>query len=127
RPSLDVVHDQFGAPTSAALIADITAHMLAAAWRQPEKSGLYHVASAGQTNWHAYARFVLAQAGAMGLELRCPPDGVKAIAARDYGSAALRPANSRLDTTRLRDAFGLALPAWQDQVCHVLQTILARN
>ncbi|MBV1733588.1 MAG: dTDP-4-dehydrorhamnose reductase, partial [Hydrogenophaga sp.] len=65
RSELRVVSDQIGAPTSAALLADLTAHLV----RQLQQSdhaafpfGLYHVTASGETSWHAYARYVLEQA-----------------------------------------------------------------
>ncbi|MDO9323192.1 MAG: dTDP-4-dehydrorhamnose reductase, partial [Pseudomonas sp.] len=64
RDSLNVIADQFGAPTGAELLADVTAHALRCVQQQPELAGLYHLAAAGETNWYSYARFVLEQAKA---------------------------------------------------------------
>ena len=127
RQHLDIVADQFGAPTSAALVADVTAHVL----RQyqlagPEKFpyGTYHVAAGGETNWSDYARFVIAQALASGKALMAGPQDVRSIASTDYPTAARRPANSRLDTRHFRDTFGLRLPDWQEGIRHLLQQII---
>jgi dTDP-4-dehydrorhamnose reductase len=56
---LTVIDDQFGAPTGADLLADVTAHALRALLADAGKAGTYHVAAAGETTWHGYARFVL--------------------------------------------------------------------
>ncbi len=127
RSELNVVDDQFGAPTSAALIADITAHVLAALRQGRGGAGTYHLASAGDTTWCRYARYILAQANALGAATLCPPDAVHAIPSSAYPVPALRPANSRLDTSLLRATFGLALPTWQEQVQRVLETLLLKN
>jgi dTDP-4-dehydrorhamnose reductase len=119
RDELTVVADQWGAPTRAALIADVTAHTLRAirGAAQPESlAGVYHLAASGFTTWHAYATLLVQEATAQGLALRATPDRVRAIATSDYPAKAPRPANSRLDTTRLRTTFGLHLPPWQDGV-----------
>lgn len=124
RETLAVVDDQFGAPTGAALVADATAHALAALRRGAGVPGLYHLASDGSTSWCGYARHIVAEAARLGAELRCTPQAVRAVASTARPSAAARPANSRLDTGRFREAFGLALPPWQPQVTRVLQTLL---
>lgn len=116
REQLSVVNDQFGAPTGADLIADVTAHAVRATLADAALCGTYHLAAAGETTWHAYASFLLERALAAGWPLRCGPGRVQAIATQDYKAPARRPANSRLDTTRLRQAFGLRLPDWQQGV-----------
>jgi dTDP-4-dehydrorhamnose reductase len=131
RESLRVVADQWGAPTSAALLADLSAHLVRQ-WAQHHPSsrdafpyGTYHVVNAGETNWCDYARFVLAIAIEAGHSLRIAPDQIEAIATADYPTSAARPANSRLDCRRFRDTFGLLLPPWQQSLRHLLAQILA--
>jgi dTDP-4-dehydrorhamnose reductase len=119
RDELKVVHDQWGAPTRAATIADVTAAALQQVLRQPDdasRAGVYHLAAAGETNWNEYARFAIAQAAQRGVAVRAAGEAIQPIAAADYGARAPRPANSRLDTSRLRGAFGLTLPPWQEGV-----------
>lgn len=113
REQIDVVDDQFGAPTSAPLIADVTAHALKAVIERPELCGTYHVAAAGETSWHGLATFVVERARARGAPIRIAPDAIRPISSDSYAAPARRPANSRLDTGRLRSTFGLHLPAWQ--------------
>ncbi len=129
RDSLRVVGDQFGAPTSAELIADVTAHCLRDAARPDGDSllGLYHLAAAGETSWHGYAQFVLQQAAAAGAALRCAPGEVRAITTAEYPTPARRPAHSRLDTGKLRRAFGLTLPDWTWHARRTLTEILTRE
>ena len=127
RDELKVVADQWGAPTSAALIADTTAHILRQYQREGTQAfpfGTYHLAAAGETSWHQYAQFVIGEALARGQVLRAHPDRVLPIPASAYPTPAKRPQNSRLDTQRLRTAFGLHLPHWQQGVGHILQQIL---
>jgi dTDP-4-dehydrorhamnose reductase len=111
---LRVVCDQWGAPTRAALVADATAHIL----RQlrPNLAGIYHLAAGGAASRHAVAYFAVAEAAARGIALRATPDHVLPIGSEQSGAIAARPANSRLDTRRLRDTFDLRLPAWEDGV-----------
>lgn len=127
RDALSVVADQFGAPTSAALLADITAQLVGRIKHQGDKAfpyGLYHVVAAGVTNWHEYAQFVIAEAIKAGKTMKVSPDLVKPITTSDYPVPAKRPANSRLDTTLFQDTFDLRLPDWKQGVSHVLQQIL---
>lgn len=127
RESLSVVADQWGAPTSAALLADLTAHLVRQWQREGGADfpyGLYHAAASGETNWCEYARFVIAQARAAGRPLKASPETIKAITTADYPTAARRPANSRLATGKLKTTFGLELPPWQQGVAHILDQIL---
>lgn len=123
RESLTVIGDQFGAPTSAELLADVTAHALRAAAAQPRLAGMYHCVAAGETSWHQYAQFVLREALALGWPLRAGPDRVGEITTAQYPTTAQRPLNSRLDTRKLQQAFGLRLPHWQVQVARMLREI----
>ncbi|MFD1121310.1 dTDP-4-dehydrorhamnose reductase [Methylophilus flavus] len=127
RETLSVVADQFGAPTSAALLADVTAQLVGRIKHQGDKKfpyGLYHVVAAGVTNWHEYARFVIEEAIKAGRPMKVSPEMVKSITTSDYPVPAKRPANSRLDTTLFQNTFELCLPHWKDGVSHVLQQIL---
>ena len=123
RDTLSVIDDQIGAPTSAELLADVTAHALRAAWIKPELAGLYHCVAGGQTSWHGYARFVLGQAQALGQTLKAGPEQVNATSTAHYPTPAQRPLNSRLDTTKLQSSFGLTLPPWQQGVARLLTEI----
>jgi dTDP-4-dehydrorhamnose reductase len=127
REALTVIADQFGAPTSAELLADVTAHALRAALHKPELAGLYHCVASGETTWHGYASYVLAQAQALGWQLKATADKVAPIATSSYPTPAQRPLNSRLDTTRLQAVFQLTLPHWQVQVQRMLQEISGEN
>ena len=127
REALSVIADQIGAPTSAELLADVTAHALRAALHNPQLSGLYHCVAAGETSWHGYASYVLAQARALGWPIKVAPDAVAAIPTSSYPTPAQRPLNSRLDTQKLQATFGLALPHWQVQVQRMLQEITGSN
>jgi len=120
RESLAVVDDQFGAPTGADLLADITAHALRAVQREPRLGGTYHAVAAGETHWHGYARFVIEWARAHGLPVKVAADAIKAVPTSAYPTPARRPLNSRLATDKLRGAFNLTLPGWQAGVERML-------
>lgn len=120
RDELSVVADQTGAPTSAALIADVTAQALKAA----NLSGTYHLVAAGETTWHGFATLVIGEAQRLGLALKAGPGQVKAIPTSAYPTPAQRPANSRLNTDKLRTALGLTLPPWDDHVKRVVAQLV---
>jgi dTDP-4-dehydrorhamnose reductase len=123
RESLNVVDDQWGAPTRAAVVADITAQILPRL--RPEHAGIYHVGASGETNWHQYAALAVAHAAECGLQLKTGPAMVRPVSTAQYPTPARRPANSRLDTTRLRRTFDLVLPPWQDGVRAVVCELAA--
>jgi len=126
KETLSVINDQIGAPTGADLLADITAHAIKEAVRQPHLIGLYHLAAGGETSWHGYASFVLLHAQQAGRALRVGPAEIRSIPTAAFPTAAKRPLNSRLDTQKLRQAFGLELPHWESGVKRMLAEILEK-
>lgn len=126
RDSLSVVADQFGAPTSAALLADLTACLVRQSNQSPHDFpyGLYHAVASGVTNWHEYACHVIDRARSAGKTCRISQDSIRAITTADYPTPAKRPSNSMLDTNKLRQTFGFHLPNWQEGVDHILDQIL---
>ena len=124
RESLTVIDDQVGAPTGAELLADVTAHALRQVLLRPQDGGLYHLAAAGETSWNGYAKHVIAQAERAQPAIKIVAKEVLAVPSSAFVTAALRPYNSRLDTSRLQATFGLQLPPWQQGVDRMLTEIL---
>jgi dTDP-4-dehydrorhamnose reductase len=122
RTELRVVADQWGAPTSAELIADVTAHAIRDVLSQRAPGGLYHLTASGKTSWHEYANFILEQAQQYGADLRTYSS--KGISTAEYPLPAKRPANSLLDTTKLQNAFQLSLPDWRHHVQRTVSELL---
>jgi dTDP-4-dehydrorhamnose reductase len=122
RETLNVIADQIGVPTGADLLADIAVAALQKALVNPGLCGIYHLAPAGETSWHAYATFVIDFARANGELLAV--SAINPIATTAYPTPASRPLNSRLSTEKLRDAFSLHLPDWQSGVTRMLMEIL---
>jgi dTDP-4-dehydrorhamnose reductase len=124
RDRLTVIDDQFGAPTGADLLADVSAHALRSLLSGSGRPGMYHVAAAGETTWNGYARFVIGKAQQAGEKFKAGPDQVEPVPTSSFPTPARRPHNSRLDTRKFREAFGLTLPAWQTGVTRMVQEIL---
>ena len=117
RKELRIVADQIGAPTSAALIADIVTGMLAGGSdalreRCKRSGGVVHVAASGEASWHGFACAIVEGLKARGVKLAV--EQVVPISTDQYPTKARRPRNSRLDLTRLQSVFGITPPHWQD-------------
>jgi dTDP-4-dehydrorhamnose reductase len=125
RDKLTVIDDQIGSPTGADLLADITAHALRTAALKPEIAGTYHVVAQGETSWHGYAQHVIAFARAAGQPIKVAADAVLAVPTSAFPTPAKRPGNSRMNTQKLRNNFGLTLPAWQTGVERMLTEVLS--
>lgn len=129
REALSVVADQIGVPTSARLIAQLTALALAP-WpctgEAAVASGVYHLAPKGETSWHDVAVATFDHAARLGMELAITPDAVAAIPTAQYPTPAKRPLNSRLDVTRLERALGVKLPAWQAQLALTVEEVMKK-
>lgn len=124
RERLTVIDDQWGAPTGADLLADVTAHAIRHLAQRPQDGGLYHCVAAGETNWHQYAQAVLALATQLQPALVVKATEVAPVPTSAFPTPAQRPLNSRLNTTRLQATFGLTLPHWRDGVARMLAEIL---
>jgi dTDP-4-dehydrorhamnose reductase len=124
RDRLTVIDDQYGAPTGAELLADVTALAIRETLREPAKAGLYHLVAGGETTWHGYARFVVEQARLAGVALKVSPDAVDAVPTSAFPTPATRPQNSRLNTAKLHATFDVVLPHWQAGVGRMLREIL---
>lgn len=124
REKLTVINDQFGAPTGADLLADVTAHAIGHVERHPEHLGLYHCVAAGETSWHAYAQFVVETARQLQPERALQVQSIEPVPTSAFPTPAQRPHNSRLNTAKLQSNFGLQLPHWQQGVKRMLQEIL---
>lgn len=121
RDELSIVNDQVGTPTSAALVADVTAHIVRDYLAFGEDfiddcTGVFHLAAEGQTSWHGYAQYVIGLADRVGVPLRVKAENVKGIVTGAYPMPAKRPANSCLNTSKLQAVFDLQLPNWQNGV-----------
>ncbi|MFD1747280.1 dTDP-4-dehydrorhamnose reductase [Rhizobium helianthi] len=117
RATLNVVGDQIGAPTDAKFIADVTVKAAQRIVDDPEAdrlSGLYHLSPSGEIDRAGLARFIVGEAAAAGAKLALSADDIKAISTADYPQPAARPLNSRLDVSRLTNAFLVNAPDWRE-------------
>lgn len=120
RDELRVVADQYGAPTPAAWIADVTAALLPHGLAE---SGTWHLTTRGETNWHEFATVIINDACQLGLLQRKPE--VLPITTSEYPTPALRPGYSVLDTTHLQRDFGIVPPSWRDGLKQTLRELAA--
>ena len=114
RQTLKVVGDQFGAPTGADLLADVTAHAIRQVLAQPaamsaDLAGLYHLAPTGFISWFEYAKEVFSHVRIEEFAIKIIANEIQAVASSAYPTAARRPLNSRLDTAKLQSTFNLTL------------------
>jgi dTDP-4-dehydrorhamnose reductase len=124
KTSLNIVADQFGAPTSAELIADVTALAIAAVRRNELNRGIYHLTATGATSWHGLASHAIERASAHGISLALTSAQLKPIPTEAYPLPATRPKNSRMSTQALSTALNLQLPPWQIHVDRMIDQLV---
>ena len=122
KTELNVVSDQFGAPTPARLIAALTTF---AVYKNIE-SGIYHLCPRGETSWHGFAQAIFTVAKQTGKKLIMGAENVRAITTSDYPTPAQRPLNSRLAITKLEQALETQLPDWHSQLVVTLKEYLEK-
>lgn len=130
REQLNVIDDQHGAPTSAELLADVTALALHRVLQQKDSAdvaGTYHVVARGETTWHHYAQYVIALAHEKGVALKTTPDAIHPIATEAYPLPARRPRNSRLSSSKLTGVFGIQLPDWRIHVRRLIDELASQG
>lgn len=125
RAELGVVADQRGNPTFALDIADGVLAVAERMAKDPSRElrGVFHMTGATQASWADFAEEIFALAQKHGRA----PVAVKRIATADYPTPAKRPANSRLDTSRLRQLYGVALPDWRPSLAHCVERLLGHS
>ena len=106
------------------LIADVTAIAIRSALQQPDLSGVYHLVASGETTWHGYASHVVAQARHLKPDIGLKVSEIAPVPTSAFPTPAQRPLNSRLNTRKLQQAFGVVLPPWQQGVDRLLAEIL---
>ncbi len=124
RATIKVVADQWGSPTSALDIAEAIlaiAGRLRAAPRGPRLFGVFHLVGSGVATWADFAEAIFAEAERYG---RNPVD-VARIATTDYPTLARRPANSRLDSAKLHEIYGVRLPDWRASLAPCVARLVA--
>ncbi|MCX2560494.1 dTDP-4-dehydrorhamnose reductase [Acetobacter farinalis] len=126
NPALKVVGDQQGNPTSSDDLAEAILSILAIlekdGWKE-EFAGIYHACGTGETTWHGLAVATLQDAATHGQTM---PD-VTAIRTEDWPTPAKRPADSRMDNSKLKRVFGVTMPAWRDSVKKTVHQIFAHT
>lgn len=126
NPALKVVGDQKGNPTSSDDLAEAILSILAVLEKDGWKdafAGIYHACGTGETTWHGLAVAALQDAVPHGQKM---PE-VTAIRTEDWPTPAKRPADSRMDNSKLTRVFGVTMPAWQDSVRKTVDQIFAQS
>lgn len=125
RDEIAVVADQRGNPTGALDIADgaLRVAEYLASTSAPEKRDIFHMTAAGEATWADFAEAIFAASADCG----GPSARVRRIATADYPTPAKRPANSRLDSSKLAWVHGVALPDWRDSLPEVVQRLISHS
>ncbi|MFI4957035.1 MAG: dTDP-4-dehydrorhamnose reductase [Gammaproteobacteria bacterium] len=125
--TLNVVNDSVGAPTSTTLLAEVTSRVLAQIAEQGDAlasaSGIYHLTPTGETSWFDYARLLVRLAREQGMPVTVADDAIYPVSSDFYPSIAKRPKNSRLNTRKLSQQFGITLPEWREHVRELVAEI----
>ena len=126
KDSLTVIDDQWGAPTSAKMLADVTFEVI----KNIKKNlnfkdyGTYHAVTNGETTWYRYAKYIKEESIRLGLVSKNRNSEITPILTIDYPTKAKRPLNSRLCTKKIKQTFMIELPHWQKEVKNVLKELI---
>jgi dTDP-4-dehydrorhamnose reductase len=141
RESLKVISDQYGVPTSATWLAEVSLALVLDEHHQLKlfPSGIYHAVPLGQTTWHGLACYVVQVATGAGAALKLRPEAIEAIPATDYPLPAPRPMNSRMvrgSNAALDKVLGASVnmtksqlleQSWEPQVVDYVQDLVHRK
>lgn len=142
REELKIINDQFGVPTSAQWLADLSLDLVLNQdfMLRRFQSGIYHAVPAGETTWYGLACLVAQMALDTGMALKTRPEAIKPILAVEYPLPAPRPMNSRMSTDKLQLALAkkavsasnsyndmagkIVFPQWQDGVRNYVSSLV---
>ena len=129
QKQIKVVNDQIGAPTSAFLVASVTAHIVRDTWYKRQNAGMvnfgtYHLVSQGEVSWYNYAQYIAQLTNEIGMPVKTDPSQIIAISSDEYPSAVIRPCNSCLNTSLLKTKFGIYLPHWKSDVQQTFESLV---
>jgi dTDP-4-dehydrorhamnose reductase len=126
KDSLNIISDQWGSPTSATMLADVTFKIVDTIIKNKNFNdyGTYHVTNDGETNWQQYASLIAGELVKLNVKIKCGPDQIRPILTSGYPTAAKRPLNSRLNCEKLKKTFVLELPHWEMEVKKVLREVI---
>ncbi|MBT0395905.1 dTDP-4-dehydrorhamnose reductase [Morganella morganii subsp. morganii] len=122
KESISVIEDQIGAPTSAELLADCTAHAILRVIEDPSLAGLYHISPYGETSWFNYATYILSEAKKLHFPHRTDCQ-INRILTKDYNSIAIRPLNSRLSKEKIIKNLKFNIPNWEVNVSRTIDEL----
>ncbi len=125
RPELSIVSDQTGCPTWARNLAAVSRRLLERARSgtgAEAVSGLYHYCDGDAVNWYDFARAIFATAQQLGLLERLPV--TKPVPSSGFPQVAERPLNSVLDTTVVRETFGIEPAGLRDSLRTCLEELV---
>ena len=123
KQEINVINDQFGAPTCAELVADVTALCIRQALHAPSVSGIYHLVANGVTSWYDYAYYLIGLARNSGMRIKIEQENIKPILTSSFKSLAQRPKNSRMATEKIQRIFGLKLPHWKNGIVRLVSEL----
>ena len=126
KTSLSVVDDQWGSPTSVKILSEaiqsIIQHLV------PQNNldvyGTYHVTSDGETNWYLYARKILDIFEHFKVELKLKKNNLHPIPSSQYPQDAMRPKNSRMNTSKFKNTFMVKFPHWEKELENAIYQII---
>jgi dTDP-4-dehydrorhamnose reductase len=126
KETLNIVGDQWGSPSSATMLADVTFKIVDTIFKDKNFSGYgtYHVTCDGETSWHGYANLITSELIKLNIKIKCGINQIRPVLSSEYPSASKRPLNARLTTEKLKKTFMLELPDWQVEVKKVLREII---
>jgi len=129
KASLNVIDDQWGSPTSVKTLSEAIQTIIQHLNQQNtiDIYGTYHVASDSATNWYLYARKILDIMESFGVEFKLQKNNIYPIASSQYPQDALRPKNSRMNTTKFKNTFMVEFPQWEnevkDTICQIIKDL----
>lgn len=126
---LKIVNDQYGAPTSARLIADVVGVIINQYLKKNDnfQYGLYHLTASGVTNWYEYACYVIKKAQSIKKKFNYDINKIESLSSSEYLAPAKRPLNSLLDTSKIKKTFNVQIPHWQKGVDEIIKEIYEKK
>lgn len=117
KNSLNIIDDQWGSPTSVETLSKAIQIIIQYLQKNNlDVYGTYHVTSDGKTNWYSYAKKILDTLESFKIELKLKKDHLNPVSLDQYPQDAIRPKNSKLNTSKFKKIFMTYFPHWENEI-----------
>ena len=127
KKKIAIINDQYGTPTSARFIAEMTRLFIGKLDNNTNIFGTYHVVPNGKTSWYEFSRKILGYIKSIDSKILFNINDIKSIKSEDYTSSALRPKNSVMSNSKFKSLLLTEVHDWDYYIKSVISSLFNKK